>query len=205
MITTSYLEITLHLTSGRRVRFLQDDPKEAVKLLERIHHERLFDQPNLMLAGGNALAVYPCATIERIDFGLEGATDWAWGRNIADVCQVTREEFERFYQPFDPDFTPPHREEAGDIRALYSRMELASGGSLYTKVRFHAESETITPDDLGMRLASIFSGPSLHSRREGGDGATLINPSNVVRFVVCPLPMETPPATWHARPIPLSE
>ena len=206
MITTTFLEIILHLTSGRRVRFLQDDPDEAVKLLGRIHPERIFEAANLMIAGGNALAVYPCATIERIDFGLDGPTEWTWSRGITDVVQIAREEWERYYRPFDPAFVPPSPEKIAGSQSLYSAFELASGGMMYSKVRFDAASEEdtepITPDDFGMRLGSLFTGPSLYSRRPGGGGATLVNPANIVRFVFCPLPMQTPPAAWHARPIP---
>lgn len=194
----AYVEIHIHSIDGYVAAFLQNDPEGVRRLLDHIQPNKIFEQRQLIVSSAHSLAVFPCASIARVDLVMDGYPDWEFHFGASSVQEITEEEFRQRYRPGSaPD---PRLLQAGAPVTAFSEIELANGERLFTEIHTHLEPRL--PLEQSMFVQQILSAPSLYSRRLGG-GAILLNPANVVRMAFHPGPPTLLPNALPAEPLSL--
>ncbi|MGC4043168.1 MAG: hypothetical protein QM758_05145 [Armatimonas sp.] len=203
-----FIQLTIHLTSGGKQQFLQTDPELAEALLEHLRPERIFTQPQILIAGTDAVTVLAADSVERIDLCSDPLPDWPHRVGITDIHEILEEDFQRIQRrehklpserPVPGSGNPPPPLELGVA------AELRSGAVAHMSVHPRPPQNLgdgvadtpLTPDDARAFLRHLFDRSVVFGRMEENAGVFLINPANAVRFVLTPPPpVQSLPSVW---------
>ena len=187
------MTIDIHLINGNVVTFEQEDAAEAAILLERLHPDRMFNQPVVIMAGAKSLTSIPTTAIVRIDVNMPVEPGWPFHFNAKDVVVIEEKEFDDWHRREPEWATRLMPTTPGDLYISYARAELSNGENLYLEVKIEADLRM--PFDRGLMIRNLFSAHHLHARRREG-GSVVINPQHIVRMTMFPGPPETPHHSW---------
>jgi hypothetical protein len=198
----SPLEIQIHLRDGNVTRFLQDDPEISRHILAHIHPDRIFTQPEILLAGEHSLTAYPSSAVTRMDLVMAGFPDWTFQGNICDISEITEIEFqERLASQIARKY--PHLNQDGS-RRVFGEIELVTGQHLFREVHWKPMQDVakwkVMPQDYNVLLHQQFCAHSHYCRRQGG-GAILVNPEHIVRMTFYPGPATPPENAWRMHAV----
>lgn len=187
------MKIAIHLINGNVVQFEQEDAKEAATLLDRLHPDRVFNQPVVIIAGAKSLTSFPTSSIVYIDVQMPVEPGWPFHFNAKDAVVIDEAEFNDWHSREPEWATRLMPTVPGDLYVSYGRVELSNGENLYMEVK--VEADLRMPFDRGLMIRNLFSAHHLHARRREG-GSIIINPQQIVRMTMFPGPSETPPHSW---------
>jgi hypothetical protein len=183
---TPALAVHVHLTSGRAIRFVQPDAAAARDLTGRVHPQRLFGQPLLLLTGAaGGLTAFPTGAVEQVDLLTDDAPAWTHPDDVLDVVELSPEASAR---------GRARRERPAD---LYAEFEMRSGRPVHLRVSFAPSSDDtgrgrVLSADRNLAFTHVFQRAVIWGRREEG-GLFLLNPANVARLTAFPPDSVAPP------------
>ena len=190
------MTIEIHLEDGNVVTFEQTRADDAATLLDRLHPDRVFIQPVIIVAGSKSLTSFPSSSVTRIDISMPTEPGWSFHFNAKDVVLIPESEFNDWHSREPEWATRLMPTVPGDLYVSYGEIELRNGEKLYMEVK--VEADLRMPFDRGLMIKNMFSAHSLHARKREG-GSVIINPKQIVRFTFFPGPSETPLNAWPAH------
>ncbi len=194
------LEIQVHLSDNNIACFRQSNPEVVQGILAHLQPDKIFTQRQLILADDHSVTVYPCSAVARVDFVMEGYPNWPFHRNVTDIVEITRDEFQARYDP--QTLRAGRRFLPGETACAFGEMELANGQSIFREVHYlvppSEPGQERLPMDRNVFFHQLFTAPSLHMRRRGG-GGILINPAHLLRVTFYPGPSDVPENAWNVN------
>jgi hypothetical protein len=188
------LEISVYLTDGRRIRFVQNDADAVQWIRDHVNPARLFTQETLIIGNPRSLSAFPTAHVVRVDLKSPVISDSGHAPGLSRVLEITREEF-----------TALNRPEAMPLGQAFVEAELSGGEVVYLAAHFAPAVEVQllgerTPMDQAAFFTNMFSGQALHAELPDG-GMLILNPSRVLRLTFYPAPTILPAGSWRADPL----
>jgi hypothetical protein len=178
-----FLCLNIHPVEGPVSSFVEEDPDAIDRLLEKLHPARIFAHRHLLITDDHSITIFPCKAIARVDLLMEGAPPWPFEGGIADLVEITEEEFARRARP-GQDERPGLGRAGGPVAAL-AEIELANRERLFWEIHLDRKPRLTLEQSLFWRY--LPPPPSMHCRRREG-GAVIVNPAQVVRWSYYPGP-----------------
>jgi len=195
-MSTTSLELRVHVQGGPVETFVQTDPAAAARILEGLHPTKLFSANRITIAGEFSLTAFNPLMITRIDFVGEDFAPWDFPPGILDVVELSEAEFRQRTHLNDPARLEKREGErpSGVFEVVFLDTEMPGGQRIFLAV----EIMRALPAERLQRLHLWLASPALHCRlREGG--AAVLNLANLVRFTIYPGPDRTPADAWRAH------
>ncbi|MBX7247034.1 MAG: hypothetical protein K1X53_16165 [Candidatus Sumerlaeaceae bacterium] len=187
----SQSDVQFYLTNGKVARFTV----ETGWIMENVHPNKLFSQPQIVVATPSSLAAFPSHHVALVDIATERQLGWAFPPEVSDIRLVSVEYFLEQTQNIRTDRPEPPK--AGESAKGHVVAELAGVEPL------HLEYSTIVRGKLDQRMVvnQLLSQPALLARREDDKGMTLLNIANLARLTFYPGPPERPTTAWPAQSV----
>jgi hypothetical protein len=192
-MSPALLEIRVSLTDGGSATFEQNEASLAGKILGRVHPDRVFAQPSLVIGGSHHVTSFPTEKIAFVEIRGDELPDWPFGGNLERVVLLNEDEFGKRLSEVSEVSRRELRVAAGEEVTGYALVELL-GGARY-RMGLHAKA--LPSSVRAGRLARLFEAPVLHARR-GENVACLINLHNAVSLRIYPGMPELPPQAIEA-------
>lgn len=189
------LQIHIHLVDGNVLRYEQHDPIAKEAIIKNLQPTKVFDERQIMIAGGYTVTGYSTSAVVRVDLMMEGLPEFRFGPEMANLSEITKDDFNERYRPEEGESLKRKRPwTVGETFSGLAELELLNGTSIFL------EFETTLRSKLDQRLVlqHFLSGSGLYCRRHGG-GASFINTATVVRWTLFPGPPEAPQNAWIAH------
>lgn len=201
--TTNAVRMTVHLTNGRHYPFVQADSCMGSQILTQMRPDRLFTGKNFIFHEAHEVSILPTDGVERLDLFSESLPVWSHAEHIVALDEISDVEFRKMEQR-DPPRTirvlgravPTLPTEFG------AAVELRSGAVVYFRITREQvevsarERSEITADDTRQFLTHFFTRPVIFGRTLDGGGIFLLNPANIVRYILSPAPPESVAGAW---------
>ncbi len=194
------LEIDLHHTDGSCTHFSQSQPSDGRSLLDNLHPDKVFHQPQIYIADENTLNVYQTSSIAWIEVVMQGFPDWHFPRSVARVENITEAEFQTVLSQLE---LPANSGMNIPITQVV-RLELSDGKSLFHRLQ---GSKLTAVTDMNMALKGLLHQGSC-ILAQNSNGAILVNAANVRSMHFHPrshgVSSAVPAGTWPAQKISFS-
>lgn len=190
------LEIHIHLTGGKVVRFYQDGADRVTGILERLAPGKLFQQSHLLIAGSYSMSAFPCAAVTHVELVTDDPGPVRQPGEGPIIRQIPVEEMRtRLQSPGQ--FRREQTRSVGETMTALAEVSLTSGAQLYMEV------ETVVRTAVEQRhlFQHLLSASCLTCQRLER-GLILINTACVVSLSMSPGPSETPSNAWPAHHLP---
>lgn len=193
-----FLEVSIQLVHGHKLRFFEPDEANALALLHRIRPNKLFSDKYLPVMGDNSLSGISSDKISWIVFHTQARLEWPWPAHLVGVDIITKAAFEKAIGAELEDIRRRMQSNnAGEPMKAYWHALMTDGTDFYFRV--HSQS-LIRMDKLQIPkvLGEI---PALHAVGSRG-GAVVLNMANVACWTAYPGPDEYSLTTWplHRAP-----
>jgi len=180
------IELRFHHTNGRVYRYEQTDNAAARQLIRRVAPAKVFAEPEIVLSGGGIVTLLPTAQITRLDVVTSLALTWPKPPTVTAMFLMPDEAALRARAIRAEGAT-----KAGEALVVHLAYDLAGGDRVYAELAAKAGH----PLETRTRLTRLLRKPPVYFNLPGG-GATILNPSNIVRIMVTANTDRTPQGAW---------
>lgn len=180
------IELRFHHTTGRVYRYVQSEPAAVQQLLKLAAPPRVFAEPEILLSGGGIVTVINTAQVTRLDVVTTEPLGWPRISNITAMLLLPDEAALRARAVRAHDAKDP-----GDAIVVHLAYDMVGGERFYAEIAGKAGH----PLEARAKLSRLLRHPPLYFNLSGG-GATVVNPTNVVRVLVTATAQRTPTGAW---------
>jgi len=170
------LEIHVYLENGNVIKFVQNDPVIALKILEAIHPNRLFSAPQLLIGSDHALTAFQPRLVVRVDLITDLNPNWPLSAGALNTREIAQEEFETRCHPNRDVQRLPSRE-----IVVFGEWEMVNGERIFLQTHITGLEKKKLPMDVGIFIQQMMTSGGLLARgREAG--YIVLNPACMLRF-----------------------
>jgi len=188
------MEIVIHTIDNESARFVQEDPEQVALLLSKVHPQRLFQQRNIIIQGKMAVSGFNTSLVEMVEFITDVKPQWQVQTHVDTIQVISEEKYEALMLKLVRSLKGERpRVKVGDSMEGCAEFHMRSGRDVL--VQFHSVVKGKV--DERMFLQSLFESGALAIPIEKG-GWAILNPENIVRYVLNPGPADAPANSWLA-------
>ena len=88
------MDIHIHLTDGKVVRFRQENQKTAEAILKSIHPKKLFSQPQIIIQGSSSTSGFVCSRVELVELITDFDPGWTFSQALKPLVLISKKEHE---------------------------------------------------------------------------------------------------------------
>lgn len=192
-----YLEVTIQMVNGSRLKFAENRPNSAQALLAKIKPNKIFTERTLPIMQQNCLTGIPTARISWIVFRTSAKIDWPFPSNITGAELITSKGFKNsLTTELDNIRKKMLSNESGQSFDAYWLAQMADGTDFY----FRIHSLTLSRMEKLQVPKTFAELPAFHAMGAAG-GAVVLNMASVNAWTVFPGPQEYAPNTWPLKKI----
>jgi hypothetical protein len=190
------MEIRIHTDSGSVETFFQDNPGLVTPIFKGIQSTKVFATEIITIAGDYSLTTFVTSRLIRVDFIGEDLPAWKHPADIADVVELSEDEFRERSHLSDPSGLEPRRspKKTGESAVVFADVDMKGGSRIFLA----AKIKVGLPAERLQRLRTLFSATAAHFRLRQG-GLSILNLKNLVRSTFNPGPDITPADAWPAH------
>lgn len=189
---TQSLQIRVHGIDGSLATFAQNDPDLVNRTLGEFNPARIFTQTKISIAGNHSVTTFIPPLITRIDLITDRLSVWDFLFAIGALLELTETKFQEFVDGWQ---RQSHRRSSDDF-PIFLEIEMVDGQRLFLWMDIVAG----LPDDRLLRIYSLLKKRSIIFGLCAG-GIGILNPANMVRFLVYPDSLASPAAARPTHPV----
>jgi hypothetical protein len=183
------VEFRVHMIDGGKLRYRPESPDEGRRIVQSIKLDKIFTNPQFMIAGPFSLTGCNSWRVARLDLDMNPMPEWPMVP--AGWHEVAKEDFEaRRDQGVRRDVSRP----PSMNQRHHAEFELVSGERVYVEIALRAR----TVIDQRSMVEHILLRPAILFRSDD-NCITLLNPRNVARWSIYPGPSQAPADAWSAE------
>ena len=189
---TQSLQIRIHGIDGSVATFTQTDPDLVNRTLDEFNPSRILTQTKISIADNHSVATFIPPLITRIDLITDRLSVWDFPFVIGALVELTETEFQEFLHGWQRRL----QRRLSDDFPVFLKIEMVNGQRLFLWMEIVAG----LPTDRLQRIYSLLQKRSIiFGLRVGGIG--ILNPANIVRFLVYPDSLANPAAARPTYPV----
>jgi hypothetical protein len=186
------LQIRVHGIDGSVATFTQTDPDLVKRTLDELNPSRILTQTKISIAGNHSVTTFIPPLITRIDLITDRLSVWDFPFAIGALLELTETKFQEFVHGWQQQ----SQRRSSDDFPVFLEIEMVDGQRLFLWMEIVAG----LPDDRLLRIYSLLKKRSIiFGLRAGGIG--ILNPANMVRFLVYPDSPASPAAARPTHPV----
>jgi hypothetical protein len=189
---TQSLQIRIHGIDGSVATFTQTDPDLVKRTLDELNPSRILTQTKISIAGNHSVTKFIPHLITRIDLITDRLSVWDFPLVIGALLELTETKFQEFVHGWQRQ----SQRRLSDDFPVFLKIEMVDGQRLFLWMEIVAG----LPTDQLQRIYSLLQKRSIiFGLRVGGIG--ILNPANIVRFLVYPNSLANPAAARPTHPV----
>lgn len=189
------MDICVHLTSGMKYLFKQEDEIQVNAMFQSFHPMSLYSRSEIVIQGAASTRGFPSDSVECIEFITDLEAGWQFRPGLENLIALSEETYKK-------------REDVlcgkvDELRKLEKPGNKINGLAEFVmksrkKILFEYTAVTKAWIDQIVMVQHFMRTPAVYAKREQG-GYLLVHTKNVDHWVLVPGPAAVPRLVWSAE------